>query len=73
MKGPAAGPRGLATAAMAREEAHLPNRGNGASLAMHLRPSMNGNTDLVNAETGEVVSPCASAAIAETTRAFFAK
>jgi hypothetical protein len=40
---------------------------------MHVRPATNGNTDLVDANTGQLVSPCASPEIAERTKAFFAK
>lgn len=66
--------KSLASSAMARETAEqLPARGPGVSRAMHLRPSLNGNTDLVDAATGELVSPCSSPEVAERTKAFFAK
>lgn len=70
---PSTSPEGLARAAMEREGLQMPFRGPGVSKAMHVRPSTNGNTDLVDAETGLIVSPCASPAIAERTKAFFAK
>lgn len=63
-------PRGLARAAMERENQQL--RSSGVRIPIVLRPSLDGNTQLVHGETGEVISPCASQEIAERTKEFFA-
>lgn len=70
---PAPSPRGLARAAMERETTArpMPDRRKAIRIPMHVRPSVDGSTHLVHAETGEIVSPCASPEIAERTKRFF--
>jgi len=74
MSRPAApGPRELARAAMERvRDGTVPSRSSGTGLQLAVRPSTDGLTYLINALNGELVSPCASPAIAERTKAFFA-
>jgi hypothetical protein len=54
------------------KEAQLPDRRQGLTIPMHVRPTTDGRTTLVHAETGAVISPCSSPEVAEQTKAFFA-
>lgn len=47
------------------------NRGCGVLLPLEVCAHTDGTADLVDARTGALVSPCASAAIARSTKAFF--
>lgn len=81
MSHPIISPKGLAREAMDREaelarqsaEAQLPDRRQGVIIPMHVRPTTDGRTNLIHAETGNIISPCSSPEVAEQTKAFFAK
>lgn len=68
-------PRELSQAALRREEeaaaGHTRFPGSGVNIPLTAEAQGNGIVNLVNADTGEIVSPCASQEIADRTIAFF--
>ena len=62
---------GAAAVSLAQAPAPLARASCGVALALRVQSLPDGRHCLVNTATGELLSPCASPAVGERTRAFF--